>query len=67
MVVFVLATGLRQGNVTGLCWSQVEIGRRTAWVHGYDANSSEDLHVSLNDLAMDAAPAQQASGARLHL
>lgn len=29
MVLFALATGLRHGNVTGLCWSQVDLERRT--------------------------------------
>jgi len=59
MVLFALATGLRQGNVTGLCWSQVDLGRRTAWVHGDDAKNGDDLHVSLNDLAMDVLQRQR--------
>jgi integrase len=58
MVLFALATGLRQGNVTGLCWSQVDLARRTAWVHGEDVKNGDDLHVSLNDLAMDVLQRQ---------
>lgn len=29
VVLFALATGLRQGNVVGLCWPQVDLSRRT--------------------------------------
>jgi integrase len=32
MALFALATGLRQSNVTGLCWSQVYLKRHTAWI-----------------------------------
>lgn len=53
MVLFALATGLRQGNVTGLCWSQVDLERGTAWVAAEDAKGGEDLHVSLSELALD--------------
>jgi integrase len=59
MVLFALATGLRQGNVTGLCWSQIDLARRTAWVHGEDVKNGDDLHVSLNDLAMNVLWRQQ--------
>src|SRR5512146_761179 len=33
MVRFSLETGLRRANVTGLLWSQVDLTRRTAWMH----------------------------------
>jgi integrase len=33
MVRFSLETGLRRSNVTGLQWSQVDLVRRTAWIH----------------------------------
>ena len=33
MAQFSLATGLRKRNVTELEWSQVDLGRRVAWVH----------------------------------
>jgi integrase len=59
MVLFALATGLRQGNVTGLRWSQVDLARRTAWVHGEDAKNGDDLHVSLNDLAIEVLERQR--------
>ena len=33
MARFSLETGLRRSNVTGLEWSQVDLARRTAWIH----------------------------------
>ena len=33
MARFALATGLRERNVTGLEWSQVDLERRVAWIH----------------------------------
>lgn len=33
MMQFSLETGLRRANVTGLLWSQVDLARRTAWIH----------------------------------
>ena len=59
MVLFSLATGLRQGNLTGLFWSQVDLGRRTAWVHGDDATNCNDLHVPLNDIAINVLQRQR--------
>jgi len=53
MVLFALATGLRQGNVIGLRWAQVDLARQTAWVHGEDVKNGNDLHVSLNNLAIE--------------
>ena len=49
---FALATGLRQANVLDLQWSAVDLGRRTAWVHGDEAKGGEAIGVPLNDDAM---------------
>ena len=35
MVVFAVATGLRQANVKGLRWSQVDLERQHAWIPGF--------------------------------
>jgi integrase len=51
-VVFALATGLRHANVVGLKWPEVDLKRRTAWVFGDETKNGEDLHVSLNDVAL---------------
>ena len=49
---FALATGLRQANVLGLKWSDVDMERRTAWVHADEAKGGEAIGVPLNDDAM---------------
>ncbi len=50
---FALATGLREGNVVGLEWSQVDMDRRTAWVHSDQAKARKAIAVPLNGAAMD--------------
>lgn len=49
---FALATGLRQSNVLGLEWSQIDMQRRTAWIYADQAKGKRDLPVSLNDAAL---------------
>ena len=49
---FALATGLRQANVLGMRWSDVDLERRTAWVHADEAKGGEAIGVPLNDEAM---------------
>jgi integrase len=49
---FALATGLRQANVLGLEWSEVDMQRRTAWVHADEAKGGEAIGVPLNDDAV---------------
>ena len=48
MAAFTLATGLRRANVTGLQWSQVDLERRTAWVHPDQAKARKAIAVPLN-------------------
>ena len=49
---FALATGLRQANVLRLQWSEIDLARRTAWVHADEAKGGEAIGVPLNDEAM---------------
>jgi integrase len=49
---FALATGLRQANVLGLRWPDVDLERRTAWVHADEAKGGQAIGVPLNDEAM---------------
>ena len=35
-----------------LQWSEVDLGRRTAWIHGDEAKGGEAIRVPLNDDAM---------------
>lgn len=52
MVMFSLATGLRKGNVIGLCWSQIDLSRRLAWIHPDQSKTRKAIVVPLNDDAM---------------
>jgi integrase len=58
MVRFSLETGLRQANVTGLEWSQVDMGRRCAWIHPDQAKAGKPIHVTLNDSALQVLTKQ---------
>ena len=51
VVLFALATGLRQGNVLKLTWDQVDLERRIVAITGYDMKNGESLGVPLNDVA----------------
>ena len=52
MVTFSLATGLRRSNVTNLEWSQVDMQRNVAWIHGDQAKAGKPIHVTLNATAI---------------
>lgn len=54
MARFSLATGLRQANVIGLEWSQIDMqrSRPIAWIHPDQAKSREAISVPLNDDAV---------------
>jgi len=53
MVRFTLETGLRRRNVTMLEWSQVDLTRRTAWIHPDQAKAKKAIPVPLTDTAVD--------------
>jgi integrase len=48
MARFSLETGLRRANVTGLEWSQVDLARRTAWIHPDQAKARKAIAVPLS-------------------
>jgi integrase len=52
MARFSLETGLRRSNVTGLLWSQVDLTRRTAWVHADQAKARKAIAVPLSATAV---------------
>ena len=52
MVLFALATGLRQGNVLRLEWSQIDLRRKLAWIHKDQAKGRRSFSVPLNETAM---------------
>jgi integrase len=53
MVRFSLETGLRRANVTGLQWSQVDLVRRTAWIHPDQAKARKAIPVPLSSIAVE--------------
>lgn len=59
VVVFALATGLRQGNVLGLTWGQVHLDRHMVMIGHGDTKNGEALGVPLNDIAMAVLLRQQ--------
>jgi integrase len=52
MVRFSLETGLRRSNVTGLQWSQVDLARKTAWIHPDQAKARKAIPVPLSNVAV---------------
>jgi integrase len=52
MVTFSLETGLRQANVTGLQWSQIDLTRRCAWIHPDQAKARRAIAVPLSKAAV---------------
>lgn len=58
-MLFALSTGLRQKNVLSLRWSQIDLKRRVAWLYADQVKNGEDLHISLNDMAMSVLYARR--------
>ena len=52
MVRFSLATGLRESNVTGLQWSQLDMKRHCAWIHPEQAKAKKAIAVPLSSDAL---------------
>lgn len=52
MMRFSLETGLRRANVTHLEWEQVDLARKTAWIHPDQAKAGEPIPVPLSENAV---------------
>ncbi len=52
MAIFSLCTGLRQSNVFGLKWEQVDLDKRIAWIHPDEAKAARAIGVPLNQTAV---------------
>jgi integrase len=48
MARFSLATGLREANVTGLEWSQIDLNRGVCWIHPDQAKAKKAIGIPLN-------------------
>jgi len=53
MAEFSLATGLRQGNVKGLLWKEVDLVRRTVTIDGIKMKNGETFSLPLSQAAVD--------------
>lgn len=59
VVLFALATGLRQRNVLGLEWAQVNLDQCHAWIHGWQSKNRRPIAVPLNATALAVLKRQQ--------
>ena len=59
VVMFALATGLRQGNILGLTWDRVDLGRRLVTIGDGDTKNGEALGVPLNEAALGVLERQR--------
>ena len=51
VVLFALATGLRQMNVLKLEWSQIDLERRHAWIHAAQSKNRRPIAIPPNETA----------------
>lgn len=58
MARFSLAIGLRESNVTGLQWEQIDMQRQCAWIHADQAKADKDIAIPLNTEALAVIRAQ---------
>ena len=49
---FALLTGLRQGNILGLAWSQVDRVRKVLWIHADQEKGRKAIGIPLPDAAV---------------
>lgn len=59
MAIFTLATGLRESNVTGLQWSQVDLIKNHALIHSDQSKTKRAIPVPLNSLAREVLVRQK--------
>lgn len=55
---FALATGLRQGNILSLEWSQIDLARGICWIHADQAKGGKGIGVPLNHEAQSVLKRQ---------
>lgn len=57
-VSFALCTGLRMRNITRLEWSQIDMQRRCAWIHGDQSKSGRPIAIPLTRKAIEVLRSQ---------
>lgn len=63
LAAFSIATGLRQANVTGLRWDQVDMQARKLWVHADNAKGNKSIGIPLSQDAMAVLRSQDGKSA----
>lgn len=58
LAAFSIATGLRQANVTGLRWDQVDMAGAKLWIHADQAKGGKNFGIPLSPDAMAVLAAQ---------
>lgn len=53
IVLFALATGLRQSNVVKIEWSQINLELRHAWVKATQSKNGKPIAIPLNEIALE--------------
>ena len=59
MARFTLATGLRENNVLELAWQQIDLERKTMWIHADQAKNARALAVPLSKVALEVLAEQK--------
>lgn len=58
MAQFAISTGLRQSNVLGLKWQNIDLNRGVAWVDASESKSDKSISVPLSAYAQDVLRTQ---------
>ena len=53
IVSFALATGIRQKNILDLEWNQIDLDRKTLWIHADQAKGGKNLRIPLSPPAVN--------------
>ena len=53
IVIFALATGLRQSNVVKMEWSQINFNLRHAWVKASQSKNGKPIAIPINEIALE--------------
>ena len=59
LVKFALGTGVRQANVLGLEWAQIDLAKRFAWIHLDQAKARRAIGIPLNEDMVDVLRQQR--------
>ena len=58
IVIFALATGLRQSNVVKMEWSQINFNLRHAWVKASQSKNGKPIAIPINEIALEVLKRQ---------